>query len=371
MAGIDRRLATQRNNFHFLRLLFALAAFFHHAYALSGQTGWKGFYLAVVTKIAIQGFFVISGFLIVKSYMQSNGPLAYFQKRARRIFPAYFMVILLCAIFGAAISALPAAEYFFSIRFWRYLACNLLFVNWLQPTLPGVFEGNPAPFMNVSLWTIKVELSFYLVTPLLVWATRRFNRVCLFLGIYGCSAAWHWGMNFLAEATGQGVWGLLSHQLPGQMSYFLCGAYLYLYKDAFLRQAHGIAAGCLAALVCHLATGVEAMRPLAISGLVIYLAYVAPYLGNCIRFGDLSYGAYIYHGPIIQFLVMAGLYHYNPYWGTLASMMILLAVSCLSWHFLEKRFLLGCSHYRRMCAKAAPATVGQESLGDLEKALPA
>ena len=49
----------------------------------------------------------------------------------------------------------------------RYLGWNLAFLNFMEPALPGVFEANRFTEINGALWTLKIEVMFYLVLPLL------------------------------------------------------------------------------------------------------------------------------------------------------------------------------------------------------------
>ncbi|MES2723644.1 MAG: hypothetical protein V4656_10885, partial [Pseudomonadota bacterium] len=64
-------------------------------------------------------------------------------------------------VLGAAVTTLPLAEYFRRPDVWLYVLRNAL----LYPVtydLPGVFDGNPLPQVNPSLWTLRFEFSCYL-----------------------------------------------------------------------------------------------------------------------------------------------------------------------------------------------------------------
>ena len=135
--------ATPRdNNFDLLRLVFAGSVFFWRLYVLSRAPALEIFSHVFSANIAVKGFFVISGYLVMMSYENSSSIREYAEKRLRRIYPAYAAVVLACAIAGAFFSALPLAEYA-GAGLLRYLAANLAFLNFLAPSLPGVFEGQP------------------------------------------------------------------------------------------------------------------------------------------------------------------------------------------------------------------------------------
>lgn len=93
-------------------------------------------------------------------------------RRIKRIVPAYFTVILLCAVLLWPLSKLSFSGYFLDAQFWRYLAANLSFQNYIEPCLPNVFENNLICAVNGSLWTIKVEEGFYLSVPIFYWLIK-------------------------------------------------------------------------------------------------------------------------------------------------------------------------------------------------------
>ena len=122
--------------------------------------------------IGVEIFFVISGFLITMSYEQTHDIRLYFSKRFRRILPAYTFVVVMSGFGLALLTKLPVTEYL-SLSWLKYLVSNLLFLNFLQPTLPGVFENNPVSAVNGALWTLKIEMMFYLTLPIMMWFLSR------------------------------------------------------------------------------------------------------------------------------------------------------------------------------------------------------
>lgn len=79
------------------------------------------------------------------------------------------LIVVACAAGLVFASDLTPAQYFTDSGLIKYLAANLSFLNFLHPTLPGVFQGqefvNPA--VNGSLWTMKIEWALYLSVPLI------------------------------------------------------------------------------------------------------------------------------------------------------------------------------------------------------------
>jgi peptidoglycan/LPS O-acetylase OafA/YrhL len=69
------------------------------------------------------------------------------------------------------------------------------------------------------------------------------------------------------------------------------------------------------------------------------------HLGNFGKYGDLSYGIYILHFPVIQWLVSVGLYRESPFGALAATIVVVLTLAFASWHWVEKPFLRKTSHY--------------------------
>lgn len=353
--------AIRDNNFDLLRLVFAGSVFFWHVHVLTQAPALALFSHVFSADIAVKGFFVISGYLVMMSYENSSSLRDYAEKRLRRIYPAYAAIVLACALAGAALSALPPAGYF-SADLARYIAANLAFLNFLAPTLPGVFEGQPQPAVNGALWTLKIEVMYYAFVPVLAWMLARFGRWRVLAVLYLLAAAWFAVLGELHARSGVALWLQLQRQLPGQLGYFLAGVALY-----FLRgRLEGNWAAPVAAAVATLAALALApypllvilLEPLALGILVIAASLGLPHLGNFARFGDLSYGVYIVHFPVLQVLVAAGLFASAPWTGFWAALALVAVLSLVSWHLVEKPFLARRSHYRRAGAAALSRSTG-------------
>ncbi|MBV8207204.1 MAG: acyltransferase, partial [Acidobacteria bacterium] len=216
------------NNFDLARLLLATLVVFFHAAMLSEHPRLL-FLHRLDARGAVEGFFVISGFLIFASYERSRSLRDYFVKRARRILPGYWFATLLCLAIAAGYGRL--------FRAGKFLIGNLTFLGFISPGIPGVFESNPEnAAMNGALWTIKIEVLFYCAVPVLVFLCRRFRPILVLSACIAASLAWRAA---LARHSS------LSLQLPGQLSYFSLGALAYYYRPAFHRIAKWIWAPAL------------------------------------------------------------------------------------------------------------------------------
>ncbi len=150
------------NSFDLLRLLAAAAVVFHHVAPLSGRPAQRLF-STDFGELGVGVFFVISGYLVTASWRRTPRLWTFLKKRLLRIEPALVASLAVTAlVLGAFATTLPPADYFRAPQVWLYVVRNAL----LYPVtyeLPGVFTHNPLPaVVNGSLWTLRLEFSFYL-----------------------------------------------------------------------------------------------------------------------------------------------------------------------------------------------------------------
>ncbi|EXI91455.1 MAG: Acyltransferase family protein [Candidatus Accumulibacter sp. BA-94] len=343
------RLST--NNFDLLRLLFAGTVCLVHAYELSGYRELAWIASVFSSMVAVKAFFIVSGFLIFMSFERSSSMASYARKRLRRIYPAYFAVVMICAIGLVSISSKGMADYF-SSAWIKYVAANLSFLNFLQPALPGVFDANRLHAVNGALWTLKIEVMFYLSVPVFVLLFRRFGNLRVIAVACIGSTAYVILFSWLAERTGSGFYLELGRQFPGQLSYFLAGAVFYYHLPFFERWARHLLFGAIIVLVANTQWPLALLEPFALATVVVFFA-LFPYVGNFGKYGDFSYGVYILHFPILQCLIHFGWLAGRPWLFLYAGAMATLMAAMAMWHLVEKRFLPRNSHYVTACTQAA------------------
>jgi peptidoglycan/LPS O-acetylase OafA/YrhL len=332
--------AFRRNNFDALRLLFASMVFLFHVAVLTALPSFSWLQRYVSAGFAVQAFFVVSGFLVSMSYERSDSLSGYFSKRLRRIAPAYVVVVVVCAVALVTVSTYSAAEYFAHPQFWRYLGYNLVLANFGEPTPPGVFEHHLYPAVNGSLWTIKIEMAFYIVLPLIVLAARRFGWGLVIGGLFAASLAWKLGLNVAGVYWHQDFLVRLAKQLPGQVAFFMGGAWTYWQLKNGRLPSMALA---LLGVVFYAATdGMlhDLVAPFAVTAIVSWAALAAPTLPAVGTFGDFSYGLYLVHFPIVQVLIAVGLFARNPWIGLAANCALVAMASVLSWYLVESPWLV-------------------------------
>lgn len=334
----------RQNNFDLLRFLFAFMVFLVHAYVLSGVESLSILDKLFSSEIAVKCFFVVSGFLIFMSYEKSANAQKYFIKRARRIYPAYCFIIVACAVLGGVFSAYSWSEYI-SLPLLKYVAANLVFLNFLHPTLPGLFENNTLQAVNGALWTLKIEVMFYLFVPLAVIAFRKFGRMPVMVALYIASVIYSISMVELERRTGLGLFLVLQHQLPGQLVFFIAGAACYYYFQYLVKFRLWLLVFGIVSFALQSWLSSVAIQPIAMGVLVVYFACVFPCVGNFGKYGDFSYGIYIVHFPILQVLIAYDFFKEFPLLMLLVAASLVMIASILFWYFIEKPFLRKSSHY--------------------------
>lgn len=329
----------KENNFNPVRIYLSLSVLFFHVYELSQKPA-----LAFVNKVfnggrAVDAFFIISGYLIIKSYQRSISNKEYFIKRIKRIYPAYLTIILLCALCGFLVSRYTIADYFSSADLYKYILANLVFLNFIHPTLPGVFENNFFQVVNGSLWSLKVEVGFYLLLPLIVYFRSKIKFPVLYGLLFLLSTGYFFSMTYLYHTTQKDIFLFLSRQIPGELFFFIIGATVAEidHLPEFRKWVKWL--GVPAFIALFLPLGIVAgaiVQALAI----FFFAFIVPPLRYPFKREDLSYGIYIYHFPVIQVLVHYGWFNRSPFLGLAASLLITIVLAALSWIFIEKPFIL-------------------------------
>jgi peptidoglycan/LPS O-acetylase OafA/YrhL len=338
---------SRQNNFDFLRILFAMLVFIHHLCLLTNSKAFDPLFRFIrpFSSQSVPGFFIVSGFLIFMSYENSKTLKNYIEKRVRRIVPAYCFVIIVTAIVGIFLSSLSWYQYITNPALFKYLLANLTLLNFLQPSLPGVFDKNPLNSgVNGSLWTIKVEVMFYIVVPMIAIALRKFDKLLVVSIIYILSFIYKESMNLLAAQTGQRFFVELGWQLPGQLSFFMSGCLLYYYFKIFRDKYKYFLVPATIIMIINEFTQskflpINFLVPISLATIVISMAFFTPPLKIFSKYGDFSYGAYIYHYPIIQTCISLGIFQVGNYFAVLIISILLMLASYCSWHFLEKPFL--------------------------------
>jgi len=349
----------RQNNFDLLRLVAAVSVVFSHAVLLSENsqdhdplmilTGGQ----TILGVVGVFVFFTISGYLVTQSFDTTGSPLVFLAKRALRIFPGLLLCLTICAfVIGPFVSGLSLADYVARPGPYLFLVHNAV-LDTEYNRLPAVVfaPGNIGGIVNGPLWSLPCEVVMYLMVFALGVCRLLTLRTGLVLLAIGIGCLWF----EVTDALGGAFW-LLGFFAAGICCYRLCGR---LGGTRFIAGRWALLAALGLALSIPARLFLVAF-PLCGSYLAIYLALnrrLPPV--PAARFGDLSYGLYIYGWPIEQCVVFfsGGA---APWWEVFLISLALAALAAfLSWHTVERR----CRWRPRLGARLTATVAGVAASG--------
>jgi peptidoglycan/LPS O-acetylase OafA/YrhL len=346
---LDACASGRENNFDVLRLLGATLVLASHSFVVTGAAEPRIGQWPLGT-LGVEIFFAISGFLIAMSWLRRPSLRGFAVRRALRILPALAVTVVLCALLvGPLVTDLSPSAYFTSAATPAYVFDNLVgvasggFAHQIALFLPGVFSAHPDHTVNVSLWTLPIEVRAYgivaalgligLLTRTVVPVAVAFFLLSIApigvvdLPLLGAP------LDFLRGADG------LAAQLT---AIFFVSAALYRYRERVPLRLD-LALAVLLVAVLSLRTPIE--RPvllLAIPYLVLCAAYLSPAgLRRLTGAGDVSYGIYLFAFPLQQLIYeLWGGSGPSPLTLALIAFPLAYLLALASWHGVERRALL-------------------------------
>ncbi|MCK7258099.1 acyltransferase [Enterobacter asburiae] len=320
----------RKNNFDILRLALALTVMFFH---IGGLTGNEFLKLAP-GDLAVKCFFVISGYLISKSYLKNNNIYEYTKSRFLRIYPLYFACVTSCFFIGMLMYSSGAMAYL-QDGAAKYLVANLAFLNFIQPDLPGLFADNlKNSAVNGSLWTIKIEVVFYISVPIIYGIfAKSFGKRTTVAAIALLSLISAIAIEIIVDKYGLSE--SLKNQLPSLMIFFMAGAALNFFTPSFLNVKY-LPLLIVALYFCDSHIIGKVIYPFVVAAFVYIIAFKTKPVSIHDKIGDLSYGVYIFHYPVIQFMYQFGAYK-NFYIGLISTITTVMILAYMSWHLMEKK----------------------------------
>jgi len=326
-------LGHRDNNFDFLRLFAALMVIYGHGWILSTNSG-PGFWGVPFARVGLDIFFSISGYMVTGSWLRTPDLGRFLLKRTLRILPGLAACVLLTFTIGARLTRLPAADYLTNHNALKYLG-NII----LHPVLylPGVFDGlRLGGAVNGSLWSLFPEALCYLTVPLFALLAVRLRMWALGIGAVLAGGVGLW----LFYGYDGPVWVVNSTDVKYmlvQVPFFFIGALYRLLEDrtpGFYRADAALLAYTLNWMVSSWYSWWDIpVEWVTLPYMVLCFGRMSmPVIRRAGRFGDLSYGMYLYAFPVQQ--VILGAMPGNEY-PILTCMVLTVPFAALSWHLVE------------------------------------
>lgn len=323
------------NFFTPLRLIFASLVVLGHAFVIALRDASmepRVLFHYTFSYLAVNLFFIASGFLVTKSMVYRGDTPSFISARALRIFPALIVhVIFVMIVIGPLATKSPLGE-FFSDPDWYLQPLKVLTFFETNMNMPRIFETNGEQFGSAPLWTLRFEVLAYIGTLGVFSLGLLRKKWMVLLQFILPSLGWIVGLHF----------GLFEH-LPATIENLFrfgiaygLGASIYAYRDRLSFGWITLGVLAVASYLLRETPVVEVLMNTLLAWLVFRVAYMKmPKFNWMQRIPDLSYGIYIYHWCVLQLL-----FYWLPHLSVLELFALCfpptVVLAALSWYIIEK-----------------------------------
>ena len=348
-----------------IRLIAALQVAVHHTMSHLGieHSSYAVFTLTGLFP-GVPIFFFVSGFLISKSYENNSIITEYAQNRILRIYPA-LIVCTIVAVISCYFSGYLSKVEVDASKFIFWIFGQITIAQFYNPDFMREFGTG---VLNGSLWTITVELQFYILIPIFYWIfglaksdkcntkilslilcfmafhiahyyfVEEYNKYILFK-LFGVSFI-PWIYMFLVGVLFQKNFSILHRFLSGRVLYILPVYLLFSFISVNYYQL-------------GMGNGINPMLYFLLAVLIFSFAYSYPTLSKKTLGGnDISYGVYIYHIPVVNLLIYYGYASNISY--VIIAIAITIIIATTSWMLIEKTSMKFKKHPYHTFVNAGP-----------------
>jgi len=350
--NILNQLSKSTNNFDILRLFGAFLVFFGHAILINGGVGiFRWSHGLTISAIGVNIFFIISGFLITKSWQESHNSTFFLIKRFLRIYPGLIVAgALTVFIVGPLTTFLSTTDYIKNGQIIHY-SKDILFLSLLDirsNVLPGVFVTNKLPLIvNASLWTIPIEIMcyFFILISGFIGLLKR-KRYFLYLSLIFVI------LDIILSTLIAKVDGLLAIDIIRLVTYFIIGMTMYLYREQIRISKILIIVLFILFLISLGISKLSFIGYLTFPAIILYIAMIKTSIfKKILSHGDFSYGFYLFAFPIQQSTYFFLNNKVAVIMQITISFFITLILAILSWNLVEKKFIDLKKYYQNYCNK--------------------
>lgn len=334
---MNNRISFENNAFDVISFVAAFNVMIAHtcAYVLGGGYGSNlALWRIIAPGPAVAVIFAVSGFLVAASYERCQHPTTFYVKRAFRIYPALLIVIMLPTLIYLCLGIVNFS--------WKNLALFLV-KNFLTASGGSIFLPENA-IGNGSLWTIPIQIQFYILTPFMYKFMKK-NK----------------GKHSVIVLVILTAINLISPLLEGRIPHLIrrvysltCLPYLYMYFFGMLVYYYfgrvvpwlskwSLVIGCLY-IVVHWVLGIDTLcewkyiNPISCFLIMSFAIGIAYRIGRFRLPFDISYGMYLWHLPVIDLLYIVCKIDYSIGFFLIARF-ITLIIAGISWTIIERPFI--------------------------------
>ena len=340
--------AYTKNNFDLIRLVAALQVVLFHLIHHFHLSGLEWFNRIILPFPGVPIFFFVSGLLISAAWDRNPSLRIFFLNRFYRIFPGLWVCVLVSVI---------SLLFFYDIKVLKENFALLLVWIGGQSTIfqlwnPGFLRNYGLGVVNGSLWTISVELCFYLFVPVFYWflkytkAKKRFVLAVVIFVSFSLNyflIRWH-----PTDSTLSGLQKLFYLTFLPWLGMFCSGMLANFFLDRILKLVKNrllviiFFFGLVSVFTFYMpfypflsfGNSLGVINFIALCFLIIAIAFTNPSLSDkLLGKNDFSYGVYIYHQPTMNVFIALNI---TGITGFIASLGICFVLSVASWYFVEK-----------------------------------
>jgi peptidoglycan/LPS O-acetylase OafA/YrhL len=335
------------NNFDLIRLLAALQVVLSHGvYHLKIDGPFHTFYERFAQYFpGVPIFFTISGFLIFWSFDRKPALKQYVINRVLRLYPALYACLGVTVVLLAISSSV---NLFTHKEFYGWLFTQMTFLQFYTPEILR-FWGVGTP--NGSLWTIAVEVQFYIAVPIIYFLIKKFKGAFVLALVFGISIAINIALasledNIFKKLGFVSVLPYLFNFMLGSMVYLYWNKIHFIFENKFWQWllVYLLYIAIFSYILdldinsYYITSPLHILTPILLCFLVMSLAFSHNNISHKIlRENDISYGVYIYHMVVINIFIQFGLIGDSFYLVT--AFITTLTTAYLSWVIIEKRSL--------------------------------
>ncbi len=316
----------KNNSFNLLRIIAALLVLISHQYALNAMPEPLVFQKYSFGTFGVGVFFMLSGFLLIDSWLRNRDIFVFLVNRIFRIIPGLAVSVVLCAfIMGPLFTELSILNYLGTIGTYEYLL-NIFLIS--KYNLPEVFLKNPYPaVVNGSLWTLPFEVLCYTSLVIVGYILKNKNKLTsiMYVSALVCMVA-----IAAPSIAHEKYWRYFELIL-----FFYVGVMLYFCKHADSGNKINLIFLVIILLFLSLLNWDLFKVVVALLGITISFYYVNILNPLFEKLGDLSYGLYIYGFPVQRVIVYSMGDSLSVVEQIFTTTLLVGSISWVSWWFIE------------------------------------